>query len=108
MSAAILARLAPVALDSPLHVANDTAPGERHGYVLGMWTGLFPLDDCDRPVLFRTVRRALAHLKTCPVWGRTAVMVYRCTVRPNGQGGRPDYILGRAVAYGYEAREAHR
>ena len=106
MSAAILAKLSAIADHDD--AANDTTPGERHGYVLGMWTGLFPLDDYNRPVLFRTVRRALAHLRSCPAWGRTAVTVYRCTVRPNGQGGRPDYILGRAVAYGQAEERARR
>ena len=94
-------------LRSPLLVANDN-DGQRSGFVLGMWTGLFPLDENDRPVLFRTAAGALAHLRSCPAWGRTAVTVYRCTVRPNGQGGRPDYILGRAVAYGQAEERARR
>ncbi len=99
---AIVAALAPMPRGTP---ANDRP---REGFVLGMWTGLFPLDEEGRPVLFPTARRALAELKKYPAWGRTAVTVYRCTVRPNGQGGRPDYILGRAVAYGQAEERARR
>ncbi len=91
---------------APCRAANDNA-GQRHGYVLGMWTGLFEGDD-GLPMLFPTIGKALAHLRSYPAWGRTAVTVYRCTVCPNGEGGRPDYILGRAVAYGHLDERTHR
>ena len=68
----------------------------RRGFVLSMWTGLFPLDDDDLPVIFLSKEEALGHLAAYPSWGRDAVTVYACTVRSNGSGGRPDYILESA------------
>ena len=74
----------------------------RKGYVLAMWTGLFPLNGYGRPVLFRSVKTALRHVSRCPSWGRASVDVYECKVRP-GSNGLPDYILGDIVANGSEA-----
>lgn len=75
----------------------------RKGFVLGMWTGLFPDGPDGWPRVFRSVRAALAYVSRCPSWGRTAVSVYACTVRP-GSNGKPDYILGDIVANGSEAQ----
>jgi len=86
--------------------ANDNGP--RFGYVLAMWTGLFPRDDNDLPTLFPTIASALAYVSRCPSWGRHAVTVYECTVRHgvSAYGNtRPDYILGDPVANGLEAAE---
>lgn len=68
----------------------------RKGYVLHMWTGLFPLNRFDRPVLFSTLASARRTLARYPDWGRFAVVIRRCTVRP-GSNGKPDYILGAIV-----------
>jgi hypothetical protein len=74
----------------------------KRGFILNMWTGLFPEGRDGCPQVFRTKRAALAHAARCPSWGRSAVSVYRCTVRP-GSNGKPDYILGDVVANGCEA-----
>ena len=70
----------------------------KRGFVLAMWTGLFP-EDRGLPRLFKSKRAALAYVARCPLWGREAVSVRRCTVKP-GSNGKLDYILGDVVANG--------
>lgn len=72
----------------------------KRGYVLAMWTGLFENERTGRPILFGTVASALRHVERCPSWGRSAVSIHECAVRPNGRGGLPDYIIGASVGNG--------
>jgi len=66
----------------------------RKGFVLSMWTGLLLNPHTERPILFATESRARRYLNRLPSWGHAAVSILPCTVRPNGQKGRPDYIVG--------------
>lgn len=72
---------------------------EHHGFVLSMWTGLFTGED-GLPLFFTTTKDALARLERYPSWGRSAVEVRECTVRPIGRDGKPDYVIGGVVAHG--------
>lgn len=70
----------------------------RKGYVLHMWTGLFPINERNgRPVIFSTLKGAKRHLALYPRWGRPAITIYKVRTRP-GSNGLPDYILGRIAA----------
>lgn len=65
----------------------------RKGFVLHMWTGLFPINRHGQPVVFSTLERAQRALSRYPSWGRSAVTIYRVQTRPGANGHR-DYILG--------------
>lgn len=65
----------------------------RRGFVLFMWTGLFPLNQNGHPVVFASVASAQRCLERYPSWGHDAVQIRRVQTRP-GSNGRPDYILG--------------
>lgn len=65
----------------------------RRGFVLHMWTGLFPINRYGQPVIFRTVATASRALARFPAWGHSAVQIRRVRTRP-GSNGKRDYIIG--------------
>ena len=69
----------------------------RRGFVLIMWTGLIENPRTGRPILFSSPESARKTLRRYPAWGWSAVSVRECSVRANGQNGRPDYVVGRIV-----------
>lgn len=69
----------------------------RRGFVLHMWTGLFPINRSGQPRLFKSARMAAKYLARYPSWGHEAVTIYEATVRP-GANGKPDYFLEKIVA----------
>lgn len=73
--------------------AGGVVSSHRKGYVLHMWTGLFPINANGQPVIFSTLKSTKKALVRYPHWGRPAVTIYEVRTRP-GSNGRPDYILG--------------
>lgn len=66
----------------------------RRGFVLSMWTGLFPINRYGQPTLFRTVASARKHLSRYPGYGHCAVRILFCVVR-RGSNGKRDFFIGK-------------
>jgi hypothetical protein len=64
---------------------------DTHGFILRTWTGICE-DEGGLPRFFGTIDAARAAFEDYPSWGRQALEIWSCTVRPK-PNGVPDYVL---------------